>query len=60
MPHYACIKLYDHVEQLISSSAMSKVAADNKLPNKAVNRLAALWTVTLRWQNNFPVQDICL
>ena len=39
MPHYACIKLYDHVEQFISSSAMSKVAADNKLPNKSANRL---------------------
>ena len=35
----ACIKLYDHIEQFISSLAMSKVAADNKLPNKSVNRL---------------------
>ena len=30
---------YDHVEQFISSSAMSTVVADNKLPNKSVNRL---------------------
>ena len=45
MPHYACIKLivnvsnYDHVEQFISSSAMSKAVADNKSPDKSVNRL---------------------
>ena len=30
---------YDHVEQFISSSAMSKAAADNKSPDKSVNRL---------------------
>ena len=30
---------YDHVEQFISSFAMSKVVADNKLPDKSVNRL---------------------
>ena len=30
---------YDHVEQFISSFAMSKAAADNKLPDKSVNRL---------------------
>ena len=30
---------YDHVEQFISSSAMSKAAVDNKLPDKSVNRL---------------------
>ena len=53
------IKLYDHVEQLISSSAMSKVAADNKSPNKSVNRLP-YGLFTLRWQNNSPVQDISL
>ena len=56
---YACIKLYEHVEQLISSSAMSKVAADNKLPNKSVNRLP-YGLFTLRLQNNLSVQDICL
>ena len=28
---------YDHVEQFISSFAMSKVVADNKLPDKSVN-----------------------
>ena len=50
---------YDHVEQLISSSAMSKVAADNKLPNKSVNRLP-YGLFTLRLQNNSSVQDICL
>ena len=27
---------YDHVEQFISSSAMSKAAADNKLPNLSI------------------------
>ena len=27
---------YDHVEQFISSSAMSKAVADNKLPNLAI------------------------
>ena len=36
----ACNKLYDHVEQFISSSAMSKVVADNKSPGKSVNRLS--------------------
>ena len=51
--------LYDHVEQFISSSAMSKVAAKNKLPNKSVNRLP-YGLFTLRWQNNSSVQDICL
>ena len=30
---------YDHVEQFISSSAMSKAVADNKLTDKSVNRL---------------------
>ena len=30
---------YDHVEQFISSSAMSKTVADNKSPDKSVNRL---------------------
>ena len=30
---------YDHVEQFISSSVMSKAVADNKLPDKSVNRL---------------------
>ena len=29
----------NNVEQFISSFSMSKVAADNKLPNKSVNRL---------------------
>ena len=38
---------------------MSKVAADNKLPNKSVNRLP-YGLFTLRLQNNFSVQDICL
>ena len=63
----ACIKLYDHIEQFISSLAMSKVAADtllclwpdNKLPNKSVNRLSC-GLFTLRWQNNSPFEDICL
>ena len=50
---------YDHVEQLISSSAMSKVAANNKLPDKSLNRLPYL-LFTLRLQNNSSVQDICL
>ena len=30
---------YDHVEQFISSFAMSKVVANNKLADKSVNRL---------------------
>ena len=55
----ACIKLYDHVEQFISSSTMSKVVVDNKLPNKSVNRLP-YGPFTLRWQNNPPFKDICL
>ena len=50
---------YDHVEQFISSFAMSKVAADNKLPDKSVNRLP-YGLFTLRLQNNSSVQDICL
>ena len=50
---------YDHVEQFISSSAMSKVAADKKLPNKLVIRLP-YGLFTLRLQNNSTVQDICL
>ena len=50
---------YDHVEQFISSFAMSKVVADNKLPNKSVNRLP-YGLFTLRLQNNSSVQDICL
>ena len=54
-----CIKLYDHVEQFISSSAMSKVTADKKSPNKSVNRLP-YGLFTLRWQNNSPIQEICL
>ena len=55
----ACIKLYDHVEQFISGFAMSKVVADNKLPNKSVNRLP-YGLFTLRWQYNSPIKDICL
>ena len=55
----AFIKLYDHVEQFISSSAMSKVVAENKLPNTSVNRLP-YGLFTLRWQNNSSIQDICL
>ena len=55
----ACIKLYDHVEQFIWSFAMSKAVADNKLPNKSVNRLP-YGLFTLRWQNNSTIQDICL
>ena len=43
----------------MSSSAMSKVVADNKLPNKSVIRLP-YGLFTLRWQNNSSVQDICL
>ena len=50
---------YDHVEQFISSSAMSKVMADNKSPNKSVNRLP-YGLFTLRLQNNSSVKDICL
>ena len=38
---------------------MCKVAANNKLPNKSVNRFT-LWTVYPRLQNNSSVQDICL
>ena len=38
---------------------MSKVAADNKLPDKSVNRLP-YGLFTLRLQNNSSVQDICL
>ena len=38
---------------------MSKVVADNKLPNKSVNRLP-YGLFTLRLQNNCSVQDICL
>ena len=30
---------YNHVEQFISSFAMSKVVAENKLPDKSVNKL---------------------
>ena len=55
----ASIKLYDHVEQLISSSAMSKVVTDNKSPNKSVNMLP-YGLFTLRLQNNSSVKDICL
>ena len=33
------ISNYDHVEQFISSFAMSKAVADNKLADKSVNRL---------------------
>ena len=50
---------YDHVEQFISSFAMGKVVADNKLPDKSVNRLP-YGLFTLRLQNNSSVQDICL
>ena len=38
---------------------MSKVVADNKLPNKFVHRLP-YGLFTLRWQNNSPFKDICL
>ena len=38
---------------------MSKVAANNKLPNKSVNRLP-YGLFTLRWENNSAIQDICL
>ena len=38
---------------------MSKVVANNKLPNKSVNRLP-YGLFTLRLQNNSSVQDICL
>ena len=37
---------------------MSKVVADNKSPNKSVNRLS-YGLFTLRLQNNSSVQDIC-
>ena len=50
---------YDHVEQFMSSFAMSNVAADNKLPDESVNRLP-YGLFTLRLQNNSSVQDICL
>ena len=61
------IKLYDHVEQFISSLAKSKVVADNllsqwadnKLPNKSANRLP-YGLFTLRQQNNSSLEDICL
>ena len=49
---------YDHVEQFISSFAMSKVVAANKLPDKSVKRLP-YGLFTLRLQNNSSVQDIC-
>ena len=49
---------HDHLEQFISSFAMSKVAANNKFPNKSVNRLP-YGLFTLRLQNNSSVQDIC-
>ena len=55
----ACIKLNDHVELFISSFAMSKVVADSKWHNKSVNRLP-YGLFTLRWQNNSPIEDICL
>ena len=38
---------------------MRKVVADNKLPDKSVNRLT-LWTVYPKIENNSSVQDICL
>ena len=38
---------------------MSKVSADNKLPDKSVNRLP-YGLFTLRLQNNSSVQDLCL
>ena len=50
---------YDHVEEFISSFAMSKAVADNKLPDKSVNRLP-YGLFTLRLQNNSSVQDISL
>ena len=50
---------YDHVEQFISSSTMSQVVANNKSPNKSVNRLP-YGLFTLRLQNNSSVQDIWL
>ena len=55
----ACTKLYDHVEQFVSSFPMSKVVADNKLTNKFVNRLPYV-LFTLRWQNNSLIEDVCL
>ena len=36
-----------------------QVVADNKLPDKSVNRLS-YGLFTLRQQNNFPFKDICL
>ena len=50
---------YDHVEQFISSFEMSKVVADNKLPDKSVNRIP-YGLFALRLQNNFSVHAICL
>ena len=38
------IKLYDHVEQFISSFSMSKVAADNKLPTNLSTGCPIKWT----------------
>ena len=63
----ACIKLYDHVEQFISSLGMSKVVddtllclwADNKLHNKSVKRLP-YGLFILRWKNHSPFKDIHL
>ena len=37
---------------------MSKVVANNKLPNKSVNKLP-YGLFTIRLQNNSSVQDIC-
>ena len=39
--------------------AMTKVVANNKLPDKSVNR-QPYGLFTLRLQNNSSVQDICL
>ena len=36
---------YDNVEQFISSSAMSKAAADNKLPNLSIGYPMDLFTL---------------
>ena len=48
---------YDHVEQFISSSAMSKAAADNKSPNLSIG---CPMDCHPKRANNSPVQDICL
>ena len=47
------IKLYDHVEQFISSLSMSKAAADNKLPNKSVKSCPIKWTIHTKMAKQF-------